>query len=263
MTDPILVTGGTGTLGRAVVCRLREDGHGVRVLSRRTRPGDMPAEIGWVTGDLSTGIGLAEAVRDVHAVVHCATEVRVPGNDIKGIDHLIAAAGAGPGPPHLVYISIVGVDRLPAGYYRAKLAVEQRVRESGLPCTIQRATQFHDLVLSVLRLLARSPVVLLPAGVSCQPVDVKEVADRLVGLALGAPAGQVQDMGGPQVRPLVDLARAYLRASGRRRALLPVGLPGKTFAGFRQGAHLTPEHADGQRTFDEFLSERLNPGRQR
>ena len=152
----------------------------------------------------------------------------------------------------------MGVDRLPVGYYRVKLAVEQRVRESGLPWTIQRATQFHDRVLSVLRLLAKSPVMLLPAGVSCQPVEAGEVADRLAGLALGTPAGRVPDMGGPQVRTLVDLACAYLRASGRRRALLPVALPGKTFAGFRQGGLLTPEHADGQRTFDTFLSERLD-----
>jgi uncharacterized protein YbjT (DUF2867 family) len=261
LPDTILVTGGTGTLGRAVVRRLRESGHGVRVLSRRARPGGVSDEVGWVIGDMSTGAGLAEAVADVTAVVHCASDVRAPRHDIEGIDHLIAAAGARAGAPHLVYISIVGVDRLPVGYYRAKLAVEQRVRESGLPCTIQRASQLHDLVLSILRLLARSPVMLLPAGVSCQPVDAGEVADRLVELALGTPAGRVPDMGGPQVRTFVDLARAYLRASGRRRALLPVALPGKTFAGFRQGGHLTPEHADGQRTFDTFLSERLGPGK--
>jgi uncharacterized protein YbjT (DUF2867 family) len=102
---------------------------------------------------------------------------------------------------------------------------------------------------------------LLPAGVSCQPVDAGEVAERLVGLALGVPAGRVPDLGGPEVRTFADLARAYLRWTGRRRVLLPVSLPGKTYAGFRRGAHLTPEHADGRRGFDDFLAERSAPGR--
>jgi uncharacterized protein YbjT (DUF2867 family) len=254
----ILVTGGTGTLGGAVVRRLHDGGHGVRVLSRRPRPDDLLADIDWMTGDLSTGVGLAQAVGDVSAIVHCASDVRTPRHDIEGIGQLTATANARADPPHLVYISIVGVDRLPVGYYRAKLAVEQRLAASGLPYTIQRATQFHDLVLSILQLLARSPVMPLPAGVSCQPIDAGEVADRLVGLALAAPAGRVPDMGGPEVRTVAAFARAYLKVSGRRRSLLPVLLPGKTFAGYRQGAHLTPEHADGQRTFNAFLDERLD-----
>jgi uncharacterized protein YbjT (DUF2867 family) len=260
LTETILVTGATGTLGRAVVGRLRAAGHGVRMLSRRERPTGVPDGVGWVTGDLTTGTGLADAVHDVTSVVHCASDTRAPRHDIEGIDRLIAAARAG-GAPHLVYISIVGVDRIPLGYYRTKLAVEQRVQEAGLPWTILRTTQFHDLVLSILRLLARLPVMPLPAGVGCQPVDVHEVADRLVGLAEGAPAGRVPDLGGPQVRTFVDLARAYLRAGGRRRPLLPVVLPGKTFAGLRQGAHLTPGHADGRLTFEDFLSERRNHGK--
>lgn len=253
MTQAILVTGATGTLGHVVARQLREGGHSVRALSRRPRPAVVPAGNSWVTGDLSTGTGLAGAVADVTTVVHCATDVRAPRHDLAGIDHLIAAAGAG--APHLLYISIVGVDRVPGAYNRAKLAVEQRVQDSGLPYTILRATQFHDLLLSILRLLAKAPVMPVPAGVSCQPVDVTEVADRLVRLALGAPAGRVPDMGGPQVRTLADLARTYLRTSRRHRLLLPVTLPGKTFASYRQGAHLTPQHADGQRTFDDFLAE--------
>jgi uncharacterized protein YbjT (DUF2867 family) len=255
----VLVTGGTGTLGRAVVRRLGEDGRDVRVLSRRGRVAGAPNEVGWVTGDLRTGAGLAEAVRGVDAVVHCASDTGQPDHDITGTDRLLDAAAAAR-VPHLAYISIVGVDRVPLGYYRAKLTVERHIEESGLPWTILRTTQFHDLVLSMLRRLARWPVLPLPAGLSFQPVHVEEVANRLVGISDGVPAGRVPDLGGPQVRSVVDLARAYLRAAGRRRLLLPVPVPGRVAAGYRAGGHLTPDHADGKRTFEEFLAQRFGGG---
>jgi uncharacterized protein YbjT (DUF2867 family) len=253
VADLVLVTGGSGTLGREVVRRLLAGPDAVRVLSRRRRPDDAAAAVEWVTGDLTTGRGLHEAVRGASSVVHCASDVRRPRRDIEGTQRLLAAARSA-GRPHLVYVSIVGVDRVPLGYYRTKLAVEQRVRDGGLPWTILRATQFHQLVLSALRGLARSPVMLVPAATSVQPVDPAEVAVRLVGLADGPAAGRVPDFGGPHVRTFVDLARCYLDATHRRRLLLPARIPGRVAAGYRRGGHLAPQHADGRKTFEEFLS---------
>ena len=74
MRHPILVTGGNGTLGRGVVTRLLDAGHEVRVLSRHPRPASAPAGMGWVTGELLSGEGLADAVTGVAAVVHCASD---------------------------------------------------------------------------------------------------------------------------------------------------------------------------------------------
>ncbi|MFD9128892.1 SDR family oxidoreductase [Kitasatospora sp. NPDC059571] len=254
----ILVTGGTGTLGRLVTERLRSDGHDVRVLSRSARP---------YAVDLRTGNGLAEAVNGVDTVVHCASSTR--GGDEEAARRMIGTARRA-GVRHLVYISIVGVDRVPLGYYRTKLAVEKLVEESGLGWTVLRTTQFHDLVLQFLQTSAKLPVLLLPAGVADQPIDAAEVADRLAELATAAPSGtglptaggwgRVPDMGGPEVRTLQDLARAYLGASGRRSPVLGVRLPGRTYRAFRAGGHLTPERAVGQGTFEQFLAARL-PGR--
>jgi uncharacterized protein YbjT (DUF2867 family) len=255
MTGPILVTGATGTLGRVVVERLVAAGHEVRGLTRRATPPDQPAGVRWHTGDLATGAGLAGATDGVAAIVHCASDPRHWRTDAPGTRRLIDAATA-TGAPHLVYVSIVGIDRVPYGYYRAKLDTERVVEAAGLPWTILRATQFHDLVIMVARALAKSPVVPVPAGVSDQPVDVREVAARLVDLATGPAAGRVADMGGPEVRTVKDLFRSYLRATGRRRLLLPVVLPGKAFRAFRAGGHLAPEHADGKVTFDAYLEDR-------
>lgn len=149
----ILVTGGTGTLGRLVAERLRAGGHEVRVLSRHARPYAVDLREG--------GPGLDEAVAGVDAIVHCASTPR--GGDEKAAGHLIEAARRA-GVSHLLYISIVGVDRVPLGYYKSKHAVEKLVEESGLGWTVLRTTQFHDLVFQGLQTLARLPVMLLPAG---------------------------------------------------------------------------------------------------
>jgi uncharacterized protein YbjT (DUF2867 family) len=151
----------------------------------------------------------------------------------------------------------VGVDRVPYRYYRAKLQAERLIQGSGLPWTIMRATQFHQLVLLVARGLARLPVVPVPAATSFQPIDADEVADRLAGLAAGPPAGRVADLGGPQIRPAAELLRAYLDAAGRRRPVLPVRLPGAVFASYRRGGHLAPDRAVGRRTWEEFLAEHV------
>ncbi|MFD3842159.1 SDR family oxidoreductase [Streptomyces sp. NPDC058642] len=241
----ILVTGGTGTLGRLVAERLRADGHEVRVLSRHAQPYAVDLREG--------GAALDAAVEGVDTVVHCATTQT--GGDEKAAGNLIAAARRA-GVGHLVYISIVGVDRVPFGYYRSKLAVERQVEESGLGWTVLRATQFHDLLVRVFRAMAKSPVMMLPAGVSDQPVEVAEVADRLAELAAGPPAGRVADLGGPEVRSFESLARAYVKATGRRRAVVNVPLVGKAYRGFRAGGHLAPEQAAGKGTFEEYLAGR-------
>lgn len=245
----ILVTGGTGTLGRLVAERLRGEGHEVRVLSRHSQPYAVDLREG--------GPGLDAAVAGVETIVHCASTPR--GGDEQAAANLIRAAREA-GVTHLLSISIVGVDRVPFGYYRTKLAVERQIEQSGLGWTVLRTTQFHDLLVTLFQALSKAPVVLLPAGVSDQPIAVAEVADRMAELAAGGPAGRVEDMGGPEVRTLPELARGYLAATGRRRPIVNVPLAGKGYRGFRSGGHLTPERAVGKGTFEEYLAERFAAG---
>jgi uncharacterized protein YbjT (DUF2867 family) len=263
MTSPILVTGGTGTLGRQVVPRLRNAGREVRVLSRHGQA-DQDG-VRYLTGDLATGEGVEVAVAGVEAIVHCAGTAR--GDEVKA-RHLVEAASRA-GARHLVFVSVVGADRVPVvsgidramfGYYASKRAAEQVIAGSGLPWTTLRATQFHDLVLVAVRALARLPVVVVPAGWRFQPVDARDVADRLVELALGAPAGLVADLGGPRTYELAGLVRSYLRATDRHRLVVPLRTPGRAARAVRAGANLAPDQAVGRRTWEEFLAERLSRG---
>lgn len=249
MANRILVTGGTGTLGREVVDQLTAAGKEVRVLSRGLRR-HQRTDVQHVVGDVRTGDRLDAAVDGVDTIVHCV----VPA------ERLVAAAKRA-GSPHLLYISIVGIDRIPFGFYRTLLAEERAIAESDLPWTVLRATQFHDLIAVILRMLAKGPVMPLPSGWRFQPVDVREVGRRLAGLALGEPIGRAPDFGGPQVRAFDDLARSYLSIVGRRRPVVPIRLPGKVFRGFRAGGNLAPECAAGTITFEQYLREQVSAGR--
>jgi uncharacterized protein YbjT (DUF2867 family) len=252
MTARLLVTGGTGTLGRLVVPLLLDAGGKVRVLGRRAHE---PADgVEYLTGDLLTGEGIEPAVDGAEIILHLAGG---PKGDDRATRNLVRAASRA-GARHLVYISVIGADRVPLGWFGSKLGAERAVAESGVPWTTLRAAQFHDLVLTVLERLAKSPVVPVPGGLRFEPVDARDVAARLVELTLGRPAGLVPDLAGPAVYPMGELIRGYLRARGARRLLLPVRIPGKAGQAYRAGANLAPAGATvGTRTWAEFLAERL------
>lgn len=258
MTAPILVTGGTGTLGSQVVSRLRETGRDVRVLSRKDHQSTDGTE--FVTGDLLSQQGIEAAVAGTEIIVHCAGSGKGDDETTRNLTRAASRAGV----RHLVYISVIGTDRIPVvsaidramfGYFDSKRAAEQVVTDSGLPWTTLRAAQFHDLVLMVARAMARLPVIPVPSGFRFQPVDSGEVAGRLVELTLGDPVGLVPDMAGPKVYDTAELVRGYLHAHGMRRLMVPVRLPGKAARAVRAGANLAPQRAVGQRTWEEFLTQ--------
>lgn len=253
MTATILVTGGTGTLGRLVVPLLREAGNEVRVLCRSARePRD---GVRYFAVDLLKGEGIEPAVAGADIVLHLAGGAK--GDDVATANLVRAASAAG--VRHLVYISVIGADRMPIGYFRAKHGAEQAVAGSGIPWTTLRAAQFHDFALNAVRAMAKMPFIPSPGGLRFQPVDARDVAERLVELALGTPAGRVPDIAGPKVYGLADLARGYLHALGKRRPTLPIRVPGKIGKAYRAGDNLSlTGTTTGHRTWESFLAEHLD-----
>lgn len=240
-----LVTGGTGTLGRPTVDRLRATGHDVRVLSRHDGPGR-------VRGDLDSGAGLPDALRGVDTVLHLATTAG--RRDVAQTRRLLAAA-ANTDVRHLVYISIVGVDQIPFPYYRAKFECERLVEESGLGHTILRATQFHEFIAGLVEAQRRLPVV-LAVDLPDQPISADEVAARLVELAAEPPAGRVPDIGGPEQLRLLDAIATLQRYDDTHKPVWPIAIPGRTMRAFRDGHHLATLPGSGRVTFDEFARDR-------
>ena len=225
-----LLTGGTGTLGRQLAPLLTD----TLVLSRSR--GDRRA-------DLATGSGLERALDGVDTVVHLAA-----GKDQETETRNLLAAATDVN--HIVFISIVGIDEIPFGYYRQKLAAEKLVLATGR-ASVLRTTQFHEFAIGLFEAQRRLPVLFAPA-LRIQPIDTRVVAARLAELSAGNPVGRVDDLGGPEVFTGREIGELYRSYRGWRRPLVNLRLPGATFRAFGAGHNLTPNRAGG-RTFIEFL----------
>lgn len=248
----ILVTGASGVLGESVVTELVRRGHRVRAMARGLV--DLPPRSTKVNVDLTTDEGIDDALTGVDAVVHCATDlVRHKAVDEEGTKRLLTAARQAE-VSHIVYVSIVGVDKVPYAYYKSKLEAERLVEDSGVPWSVLRTTQFHDFVLALAQQFARPPLVVVPR-LRVQPIDVRDVAERLADILAAGPSGRVDDLGGPAVYRGEALLRRYLAHVGVQRTVVAATLPGAAWRALREGANLVPEPGGGRRGFFEFLDE--------
>jgi len=233
-------------LGRRLVPLLVDRGHQVRVLARHTVDVVKGAEL--TSGDVRTGQDLDAAVADVDAVIHAATSPTrgAKKTEVLGIRNVLSSIGSS--GAHLVYVSIVGVDRNRFPYYRAKWEAEQIVESSSVPWTIQRATQFHDLLDQFLSY----PMFPKTPGLAFQVVDTGEVAGRLADLVESGPSGRPPDFGGPSVVGISELAADRRRITGRRARLVRFPRIGPV-RDFDNGYHHCPDHRSGHVTWQEWL----------
>jgi uncharacterized protein YbjT (DUF2867 family) len=238
-------------LGTHVVRELCERGHDVRILSRSDSP-PVPDGVSTARGDVRTGEGLAEAMRDVGCVVHAASNPfrRARSTEVDGTTNVLVA-GAEAGVDHVVYVSIVGVDRQRAAYYRAKWEAEQVVEQASIGWTIQRITQFHELIDRGLGL----PIFVRTRDLRFQPIAATDAAVRLADLVDAGPGRRADDIGGPEVLGMRELAAQRREVMGRRTFLVPVP-PVGPLADWDAGVHLAPHNPFGTTTWRAWLGQR-------
>ncbi|MGY1750931.1 SDR family oxidoreductase [Modestobacter sp. SYSU DS0511] len=250
MTPPqqlrIAVAGATGVVGTHVVTHARAAGHTVVPLSRGTGQ------------DVTTGAGLAEALAGADVVVDVTsvvtTKARVAVDFFTRATGNLLAAEQAAGVGHHVALSIVGIDGETSGYYAGKVAQERLIAAGPVPWTVLRATQFHEFAPQLVSRTGFGPFVVVPA-LRAATVAASEVAAALVALAEGAPRGRVTDLGGPEEAELADLVRRWLAATGQRRRVLRVPLPGAAGRRMRDGSLVPAPGADrGRARFDEWLA---------
>ena len=241
----VAVVGGTGTVGSRLVEMLRDRGNDVHVLARSHGV------------DVMSGDGLDAALRGIPVVIDVinapVTSKRRSVAFFQTATSNLLDAERRAGVGHHVALSIVGIDRVPLGYYLGKRRQEQLIRESDVPWTILRATQFHEFAAQLVD-RSRGPVQVVPVMRS-QPVAAAEVAARLCDLALSEPSGMAEELAGPEVHELPDLVRRLLRARGSSRRTLPIRLPGEAGRTMASGGLLpTAAGTRGRQTWDEWLT---------
>jgi uncharacterized protein YbjT (DUF2867 family) len=261
----LLVTGATGGLGRDVVRAGLAAGHTVRIMSRRPAPAEVAPGARWATAHLVTGHGLARAVAEVDAIIHAASDPRGDrATDTEGTRRL-AQAAIDAGVPHLVYVSIVGIDRIVLPYYEQKLAAERILAHSGAPYSILRATQFHSFIDVLLNGAARAMPLVMPlwAGFHIQSVAIEDVTARLLHAVVEGPRGMLPDFGGPERMSAGNAARLWKQARGVRKPIVPFPRFDAAGAGFRAGHNTlpadTPPENRGRLSWADWLARPVTP----
>jgi uncharacterized protein YbjT (DUF2867 family) len=213
----IAVAGGTGWIGRMVVSAAREAGHETAVLARSTGV------------DLISGKGVAEALRGADVVVDVANLNSNSGAKAASFfeteTRTLLDAEVAAGVAHHVALSIVGIDHVDIGYYKAKRRQEEVIRAGSVPSTILRATQFFEFAP---QMIGHSVGPFAPAPrMLCRPVAASEVAAELLRIVAGPPQGRATDIAGPQELWMHQMIRQFIKARGLRRVAVPIPFPGK------------------------------------
>lgn len=242
----IVVIGGTGLIGAKVVTLLRQNGHEVVAGSPSTGVNSV------------TGEGLAQAMAGAQVVLDLSNAPSWAPADVlhffQTSTRNLLAAGAHAGVRHHIALSIVGTDRMPDnGYFRAKVAQEQLIADSGLPYTIVRSTQFLEFLGGIADAGMVDGKVHLASG-QFQPIASDDVAALVAEVAQNAAHNGIVDIAGPERAPMSELIARYLRALGDARAV--VADPEARYFGGRVGElSLVPtgEARLGRIGLDEFL----------
>ncbi|MGW8393066.1 SDR family oxidoreductase [Pseudoduganella sp. HUAS MS19] len=208
----IVVIGGTGLIGAKLVKLLQAKGHEVLAASPGTG-------VNAVTGD-----GLAAALAGAEVVVDVANSPSFAPADVLDFfqksSRNLGRAEKEAGVRHHVALSIVGTDRLPEnGYFAAKVAQEELVKQNGVPYTILRATQFMEFLAAIGQSSAVDGTIRLSPAL-IQPVAADDVAQALADVAQAAPLNGTAELAGPQAYPLEQIVRRALAAAGETRPIV-------------------------------------------
>jgi uncharacterized protein YbjT (DUF2867 family) len=198
----IVVIGGSGLIGSKLVTKLREQGHEAVAASPNSG-------VNTVTGE-----GLAEALKGASVVVDVTNSpswedsavMKFFETSTRNLLSYEAAAGVG----HHVALSVVGSERMPdSGYFRAKIAQEKLIKESSIPYSIVRATQFFEFLKGLADISMDGGKVHLPP-VLFQPMAADDVASGVGRIAVGPPVNGSVEIAGPEQFRLDELVRRRL-----------------------------------------------------
>jgi uncharacterized protein YbjT (DUF2867 family) len=246
----ILITGGAGVLGKSV-CSLFQQ----RSIPYTTSTHEQVLKNNMVIMNLKTGEGIKEAVSNKKIILHLASDKKHPDNDVSGIQKILNEIKLQGLNPHLIYISIIGIEQLPMTYFKQKLQTEELIKKSGISWSILRATQFHNYVDQILKQLMKLPIGILPKKVLVQPVDVFPVAEKLLEMSFQEPTCRTENIGGKEILSLENLSQSWMAIQNIKKPLLNLPLWGSLGNNLKKGALTCPQKTDEGRNWQQWLNE--------
>jgi uncharacterized protein YbjT (DUF2867 family) len=251
----ILVTGSTGQLGSALLNQLKVSDYKVKITSRRKPDGIGHFE--WVYSDLLSGEGLDEAVKDVEVIIHAATSPIKNSRliEVSGLEKFLSKLQD---IKQFIYPSIVGIEEIPLKYYKLKYEGEELLKNSSIPYTIVRATQFHGFVEN---LFLSKPIFkryVIPGNIKFQSVDAGEFANHLIDLINKGPQGRTDDFAGPDIMTSREMAELKIKIKNETNKVFSFSVPGKLYKSFVDGKNTNFNQKKGKITFEEYLRNRMD-----
>jgi uncharacterized protein YbjT (DUF2867 family) len=245
----VLVTGATGQLGSALLKQLKYTNYEVKITSRR-KPDNLYYD--WVYSDFLTGEGLEAAINDVDVILHAATSPRKDSKiiDVSGFGKFLNMCQH---IKHFIYPSIVGIEDIPMKYYKHKYQAEELLKNSSVPHTIIRATQFHSFIENLLLSKPFLKKYFVPGNFRFQSVDVVDFAIHLIKMIDDGPQGIADDFGGPEILTLREMADLKIKVNNESNNVVNLSFPGKLFKSFLEGKNTNEHQKVGKITFEEYL----------
>ncbi|MGG3467387.1 NAD(P)H-binding protein [Neobacillus pocheonensis] len=244
------MTGATGQLGSALLNHLKGSDYKIKMTSRRKPEGTEDFE--WVYSDLLSGEGLDEAVKDVDVIIHAATSPMKNSRliEVLGLERFL---GKLQHIKHFIYPSIVGIEEIPFKYYKLKYEAEELLKNSSIPFTIVRATQFHGFVESLLLSKPLFKRYVIPGSMKFQSVDVDDFATYLIDFIHKGPQGRTDDFGGPEIMLLREMPEQKIKINNETNKVLSIPLAGKLYKSFVDGKNTNCNQKTGRITFEQYL----------
>ncbi|UJR11299.1 hypothetical protein I4U23_015480 [Adineta vaga] len=261
----ILVTGGNGVLGRAVSKLFLAEHINFVVGSRHKKTKnysnertDLDTNIEWIYMDLTKEEELDKITFDnIDIILHLASS---PNETINGqaadivLTRNLLKTIQNKNIKHFIYISIVGIDRIPLAYYEGKLECERLVKESGVPYTILRATQFHEFAEDLTNKLLRFPICLVPKALKIQPIQVEAVAMELSKIMKTSPLNDTYDIGGKKIYNMGEIASSLLEARHESKWIINIPTFGGIMNAVAAGYSTCENIVSSSNTWEEYLS---------
>ena len=208
----IVVIGGSGLIGSKLVSSLEKLGH--QVIAASPQSG-----VNTITGE-----GLEDALKGADVVVDVANSPSFEDNAVMEFFQTsgknLLAAEAAAGVKHHVALSVVGTERLQgSGYFRAKLAQEKLIKESGIPFSLLHSTQFFEFVGGIVQSGTIGDTIhMSPANI--QPIASDDVVAAMTSITIGLPVNGTIEVAGPEKIRLNDLVQKYLGLKGDKREVI-------------------------------------------